>query len=280
MITQAIRRHQILINGHPAVKGVKPRPGDKIDLLALKEQSDNRVQPNPSIKIDLLYEDELLLAVNKPAGIPVQPLDSEDRRTLMSGLVARYPELASVGDLPLMAGALHRIDTETSGLVLAARTEAAFEAMREQFARRTIRKIYWALVEGVVQQEGDLVHNLVHHPQMKSCKMVDARDFPPGSCGRIFLAETLYRPIRTFRDTTLLEVTIYSGVTHQIRAQLSLAGFPIVNDLLYGARPRPPLTRHLLHACSATFNHPGKGCSCTLKAPLCPDFQSYLERLV
>jgi 23S rRNA pseudouridine1911/1915/1917 synthase len=130
------------------------------------------------VHVDILFEDEALIAVNKPAGLAVHPLTCEEHGTLMNGLVALYPELAALGDRPLMAGALHRIDTDTSGVVLVARTPAAFDGLRAQFAAQTVEKRYLALVEGHVAVGGVLVHDLAHQPGLPYCKMADARRWP------------------------------------------------------------------------------------------------------
>ena len=261
---EAIQSGHILLNSRPALKGHKLRPGDTVTVQTLKEAADNRVQPDPAVPVKLIFEDAHLLAADKPAGMPVHPLTSEERGTLMNGLVARYPELAALGDRPLMAGALHRIDTGTSGLVLAARTAEAFENLRAQFAAQTVEKIYLALVEGHVAIPGRLAHDLTHDPALPHCKMTEARHIPGA---RVFHAETAYRPLKLTGTRTLLEVTIRTGVTHQIRCQLALAGWPIVNDTLYGARPLPNCARHYLHALSAHFAHPATGHPCRLECP-------------
>ena len=262
---EAIQAGRVLVNGRPGLKGHKLRAGDTVSVEALKEACDNRVLPNPTIPIKLVFEDEHLLAVDKPAGLPVHPLNGEERDTLMNALVARYPELAALGDRPLMAGALHRIDTATSGLVLAARTAEAFENLRAQFDAQTVEKTYLALVEGHVVIPGRLAHDLVHDPALSFCKMVEARHVP--NAPRSFHAETAYRPQELIGSNTLMEVTIRTGVTHQIRCQLALAGWPIVNDTLYGARPVHNCSRHYLHAFAACFTHPASGHPCRIEAP-------------
>lgn len=262
---KAIAAGGILLNGKRVLKGRKLHAGDTVRVVELKEESDNRILPDRHVRPHILFEDDVLIGVDKPAGIPVNPLTSEETGTLMNGLVARYPELAEVGDRPLMAGALHRIDIGTSGLVLAARTQEAFVAMREQFAARAVKKIYYALVEGHVAIPGHLVNDLAHQPGLGRCKMVAAQTLPHPD--RVFHAETAYRPIEWHGNNTLLEVTIYTGVTHQIRAQLALAGMPIVNDRLYGGTPVPGRGRHYLHAFSAEFTHPVSGLPCRIEAP-------------
>jgi 23S rRNA pseudouridine1911/1915/1917 synthase len=273
---QAAESGQALVNGRPCLKGTKLRAGDAVSVTRLKEACDNRVRPDAAVRVRIVFEDDHLIAANKPAGMAVHPLASEETGTLMNGLVARYPELAGVGDQPLMAGALHRIDTGTSGLVLAARTQAAFDALRAQFDAQTVEKVYLALVEGHVAAAGRLTHELAHHPGLAHCKMVDARSL--AAPDRRLRAETAYKPLELVGRNTLLEVTIRTGVTHQIRAQLALGGWPVVNDTLYGARPVEGCARHFLHACEARFTHPAHGRPCCLQAPLTQDFQAFLAR--
>ncbi len=272
---QAVESGLVSVNGRPCLKGNKLRAGDTVAVLALKEACDNRVRPDATVPVRIVFEDDHLIVANKPAGMPVHPLTSEETGTLMNGLVARYPELATLGDQPLMAGALHRIDTGTSGLVLAARTQAAFDALRAQFAAQEVEKIYLALVEGHVAVPGRLTHELAHHPALPHCKLVDARSL--AAPDRRMRAETAYRPLELVGRNTLLEVTIRTGVTHQIRCQLALGGYPIVNDTLYGAKPVEGCTRHFLHAFEVRFKHPALGQPCCIRAPLTDDFQAFLK---
>ncbi|MEI7900344.1 MAG: RluA family pseudouridine synthase [bacterium] len=267
---EAAETGQVLVNGRPCLKGHKLRLGDGVTVESLKEARDNRVRSDASVPVRIVFEDGHLIAANKPAGQPVHPLTSEETGTLMNGLVARYPELAELGDQPLMAGALHRIDTGTSGLVLAARTQAAFDDLRAQFEAQEVAKIYLALVEGHVAVAGRLTHDLAHHPAFRG-KMVDAQSL--ATPDRRMRAETSYRPLELAGRDTLLEVAIRTGVTHQIRCQLALGGFPVVNDTLYGAKPVENCTRHFLHAYEIRFRHPATGQPCCIRVPLSLDFQ-------
>ena len=271
---QAVESGLVLVGGRPCLKGHKLREGDEVAVVRLKEAQDNRVFPDASVPVQILFEDASLIAACKPAGLAVHPLSCEEHGTLMNGLVARYPELAGVGDQPLMAGALHRIDTGTSGLVLAARTQAAFEGLRAQFVAQTVDKVYLALVEGHVAVAGRLEHELAHHPSHPGCKMVDARSL--AAPDRRMRAETSFKPLEMMGPYTLLEVTIRTGVTHQIRCQLALDGLPIVNDTLYGAKPVPACARHFLHALEIRFTHPALGQPVRIQAPPTPDFRSFL----
>ena len=153
-IREAIAAGDILVNGRVALKGQKLHGGEELLVKSLAEACDNVVQPNSDIRLSTVFEDASLLAFDKPAGLPVQPLSRTEKTTLMNGVVARYPECTLLGDRPLMAGALHRIDADTSGLVLVARTAEAFENLRGQFAAQTVEKTYLALVEGAYSVGG------------------------------------------------------------------------------------------------------------------------------
>ncbi len=253
----------VLVDGRTAAKGQKLRGGEKVLVKALAEASDNCVKPDRSVHVDCIFSDDSILAFDKPVGQPVQPLSRHETGTLANGVAARWPETIPLGDRPLMAGAVHRIDADTSGLVLFARTAAAFDAMRAQFAAQTVRKTYLALVEGAVAVGGTLENDLVHDPSVPYCRMVDVRRVRVTDPGTPLHAVTQFRPIgRTTcgnEERTLLEVTIFTGVTHQIRAQLAFAGMHIVNDRLYGAFAVENMQGHALHALAARFNHPASG---------------------
>ncbi len=268
-VRRAVESGGILLNGRRAAKGAKLRAGDIVDVLSLPEAVDRRVRSDSSVPVSVVYDDGVLIGVDKPAGIPVQPLSSDETGTLMNGLVAYAPEIAEIGDDPLMAGALHRIDTWTSGLVLASRTEEVWLAMRDLFSARKVRKTYLALVEGRVTAPGKVSCELAHDPTLSFCRMIDASKAGPRA--RPMLAETAYRPLRTAGSATLLEVTIFTGVTHQIRAQLAMAGHPIVGDAIYGARTGLGAGHgQRLHALSVDFRHPQTATDCRIATPAPP----------
>ena len=278
-VREAVEGGKVLVNGRRAAKGLKLRGGEQIAVSELLEAEDNLVRPNPAIRPRVVFEDAALLGLDKPAGLPVQPLSCSETTTLMNGVAARYPECIPLGDRPLMAGALHRIDADTSGLVLAARTAEAFEALRAQFTAQTVKKTYLALVEGSVAVGGTLENDLVHDPSLPFCRMIDARHNRLCEAEKRKLrplhAVTHFKPIGHTtvenEERTLLEVTIYTGVTHQIRAQLALAGFHIVNDRLYGAFAVENQTGHGLHAWAAAFRHPVSGDEMEIRTSL-PDW--------
>lgn len=263
-------------------KGMKLRGGEKITVRELAEVADNVVLPHGNCP-EPCYADEALLGFNKPTGMPVQPLSRTETGTLMNAVVTRYPECIPLGDRPLLAGAIHRIDADTSGLVLVARNAAAFDAVRAQFAAHTVKKTYLALVEGEVTAGATLEHDLIHDPTLPFCRMIDARhDRHSPIAGKLAAraqnsrivplhAVTAYTPLQSVRVEneirTLLEVVIYTGVTHQIRAQLALAGHHIINDRLYGAFAVENMSGHCLHSLSAEFLHPVSGERIVVRAP-------------
>lgn len=262
---------QVLVNGRPAIKGLKLRGGETVRIVALAEERDNRVLPDHAVRARCVFEDDALLAYDKPAGMPVQPLSRKETGTLMNGVVARHPECAEVGDQPLMAGALHRIDADTSGLVLVARTAEAFADLRAQFAEQSVAKTYLALVEGAVAAGCTLENDLVHDPTLPFCRMIDISRARAKVRTAPMHAVTRFQPIGITscgnEQRTLLEVTIFTGVTHQIRAQLAFAGMHIVNDRLYGGFAVENQEGHCLHALAAKFRHPASGAEAEIRTP-------------
>lgn len=247
-------------------KGLKLRPSTTLLVRELLEAKDNLVLPAGECPPPV-YADDALLAFDKPCAMPVQPLSCRETGTLANAVATRYPECRPLGDRPLLGGALHRIDADTSGLVLFARSAESFENVRAQFAAQTVRKTYLALVEGSVAVGGTLKNELVHDPTESFCRMIDARHNRLTRDQMANLkplpAVTQFKPIaRTTvenEERTLLEVTIYTGVTHQIRAQLALAGYHIINDRLYGAFAVENQIGHALHAYAVELVHPITG---------------------
>lgn len=272
---EACAAGRVTVNGRPVKrKGLRLTGGERIEVRDLLEADDNRAMPDASVPLRCVYEDDLLLGFDKPAGMPVQPLSRNEGGTLANGVVARFPECATAGD-GLMAGALHRIDAGTSGLVLFARTPEAYGNLRDQFAAREVKKTYLALVEGEVTEGGCLENDLIHMPGLAYCRMVELASAriceTERRAARPMRAVTEYRPVRTMRveneTRTLLEVTIRTGVTHQIRAQLAIAGMHIVNDRVYGAFAEEGRIGHCLHSLAAEFRHPADGSSVRIEVP-------------
>ena len=279
---------QIRLNGRPAKKGAKLAAGDVLDCRDVPEPADLRLQPNPDLPLEIVYEDEVVLAIAKPAGMPTHPLRCSETDTLANALVARYPALAGIGDDRLFPALLHRLDTQTSGLVLAAKTAAAYANLRAQFRRFTVQKHYLALVHGRVEKPGNLAAPLTHQTR-SPCKMAVARNPDKVAKSDLFAAETSWVPLETGKEFSLLDVTIYTGVTHQIRCHLAAAGHPIAGDSLYGSSVLPsvsslqsqvsslwsqvsPSPRHWLHASRLIASHPATGKSLDVACRLPPDW--------
>ena len=260
---------QILLNSRPAKKGARLAPGDSVLCRNLPEPADLRLRPNPELPLRVVYEDESLLALDKPAGQPTHPIRWSESNTLANALVARHPSLADVGEDRLFPSLVHRLDVHTSGLVLAAKNLPAYSALRGQFQSFAVEKHYLALVHGSVDAPGSLDAPLVHQTR-SPCKMAVARNpnrFPPSD---VFPASTFWNPVGRGPSFTLLDVVIFSGVTHQIRCHLAAAGHPVAGDSLYGSPLSSP--RHWLHASRIACIHPATGKPLEISCPLPPDW--------
>ena len=270
LVSACFARGGVTLAGRPAAKADRPAPGAEVRVSGLAEAADRAVAPEPG-PLAVVWEDAALAAVDKPAGQPCHPLAPGERGTLAGALLARWPEMAGVGLDPLQPGILHRIDAGTSGLVLAARTADAFARLRAQLSAHEVRKVYLARVAGAVEREGGVSGHLAHSPSFRGrMRCVSGSALPRGE--RPMFAETFYRPLARDGSSTLLEVTILTGVTHQIRCQLASTGHPILGDETYGGPPLPGAApgaapRHLLHALSATFVHPLTGRGTTVRTP-------------
>jgi len=270
--TGAVTRH-----GARLSKGTKLSDGDTLDCRNIPDPEDLNLRPNPDLPLTVLYEDDSLLAFDKPAGQPTHPLRYSETDTLANAILARYPGLADIGGNRLFPALLHRIDTQTSGLVLAAKTPAAYAALRSQFRRFTVEKHYTALVHGIVKSEGRLDAPLTHQTR-SPCKMAVVHNLDKVPENHRFDAMTAWVPLETGREIALLDVTIFTGVTHQIRCHLATAGHPVVGDFLYGSSAIPSVSslqspvssRHWLHASRISLSHPATGnplkISCLLPA--------------
>lgn len=240
-LSDAFAAKNILVNGRPVKKSEKLSSGATILIKELVEQSDRFVVPVEG-DLEIVFESSALIACNKPAGMDCHPITVGETGTLANALVARCPELAEVGDDPLMAGLLHRIDAGTSGLVVAAKDSATYDEIRKLFAERKVKKIYHAWVHGRVEAAGGVSGNMAHHNSFRGRMRCVYGPQPNGE--RLMWAETFYKPVEYRANETLLEITIYTGVTHQIRCQLASIGHPIVGDTLYGSPRTLRTTKH------------------------------------
>jgi len=265
LVTRAIKQQVIWVNGRPEARGYRLAAGDKVLVGELMERVDWKARPNPDIPLPVLHEDPSFLVIDKPAGLPVHPLEPGDTRTVVSALLAVHPELAGIGPDPLFPSIAHRLDADTSGVLLAARDEPAYRHFRRQFQEGSMEKRYAALVCGDVTSGGRLDQFLAHAGGSAHRMMVVKEG---ERCGRHPLrAVTEYEPRRRFLGFTLLDIRIRTGVTHQIRCQLASIGHPVAGDALYG-RALDGSSRLFLHAAELVFCHPRTGAVCRFRSPL------------
>jgi len=268
-VQRLIKSGAVTVNGRPSKPAYRVEAGDRIAVV-LPEEVEAAVLPEP-IPLKVVYEDAHLLAVDKPAGMVVHPAAGHASGTLVNALLARCPQVANVGGLE-RAGTVHRLDKDTSGLLLVAKDPATHAALQHQFKHRQVRKTYLALVEGRVQPREGVIEAPVGRDRRERKRMAVVKTGRP--------ALTQYRVVETFRDHTLLEVRPHTGRTHQVRVHLAWLGYPVVGDRVYGHRRQPLLPhRHFLHARELQFTHPATGEALTLTAPLPSELASVLARL-
>jgi len=244
------------------------------DTAGLLADRSAGVRPEPGVDVDVVHEDEGVIVVDKPAGLVVHPGAGNDTGTLVAGLLARYPELAAVGD-PSRPGIVHRLDKGTSGLLVVARTPAAYVALVQQLKRHEVDRRYLALVWG----ELDTLSGMVDAPVGRSTR--EPTRMTVSAKGK--QARTRYEVISVFHTpvvVSLLECRLETGRTHQIRVHLSAIGHPVVGDARYGgARPNLAVARPWLHAASLRFTHPITGEAMRFDAPVPDDLESVLAGL-
>lgn len=237
------------------VDGARPRKGTRLRAGArvVLAQRPGLVSAEADARTDLIivHEDRWLVVADKPAGVPSHPLRPGELGTLAGALLSRYPEMAEVGYSAREPGILHRLDTDTSGLVLAARDLATFDALRDQLEGGAIDKRYVALCDGTLEAPQVLEAWLSGRGRRVTAR---TEPFPSGRPVRLELLDAV--PVGT---CSLVTVRVAAAARHQIRAQLALVGHAIVGDALYGGSVVPGLDRHFLHASGLAFCHPATG---------------------
>lgn len=266
-LQRLIRSGAITVNDAVVRPAYRLTPGDRITVTFPEEPT---VRPE-SLPLDIVYEDEYLLVVNKPAGMVVHPAARVVSGTLVNALLAHCPQVADVGG-PDRAGIVHRLDRETSGLIVVAKNPETHAALQRQFKRRLVRKTYVALVEGQVHPREGIIEVPIGRDPKDRTRMSVSRTGRP--------AITQYRVVEAFPQHTLLEVRPHTGRTHQIRVHLAWLGYPVVGDRVYGRRRQTLLPdRHFLHARDLAFTHPVTGEKLALSAPLPPELTALLNQL-
>ncbi|HEY1341683.1 MAG TPA: RluA family pseudouridine synthase [Bryobacteraceae bacterium] len=261
-------------NGRVQVNGAGARPSQTVragDSVEVEPAAPPPLDASPEdIPLDVLYEDDAVVAVDKPAGMAVHTGAGIHSGTLVNALLHRFGSLSGVGGA-LRPGIVHRLDRYTSGVLLVAKTDAAHRQLAAQFAGRQVEKVYLALVNGRVKNECGRIERPIARDPVRRTRMT-------ARLGQGRAAWSEYRVLRRFAAHTLLEVRIGTGRTHQIRVHLSTIGHPVAGDTLYGA-PRSAHGRFFLHAHRIRFRSPATGEEIAIESPLPKDLEDWLGEL-
>jgi len=277
-IQRLIEEGYIRVDGRTVKPTHHPRAGEQIDVH-WPEARPADARPE-AIPLDILFEDKDLLVLNKPPGLVVHPAAGHEEHTLVNALLHHCAgQLSGIGGVA-RPGIVHRLDKETSGCLVVAKNDTAHLALAEQFAGRTLEKIYHAIVCGEVPQaSGEIRAAIARHPtHRKHMAVTDGQ-------GRE--AWTSYRVLKRLHGATWVEARLHTGRTHQIRVHFLHLGHPVAGDATYGARQNQRLTelsgyaapRQMLHAHSISFVHPRQRKKLSFEAPLPEDFQAALAAL-
>ena len=262
----------VLVDGNEVGKSRRLREGEIVEILG-EPALDTPPSPEPDVPVTVCYADADVLVVAKPAGLVVHPGAGHSSGTLVHGLIARYPEIATVGD-PNRPGIVHRLDRDTSGLMVVARSASAYDSLVAQLGARSVQRDYEALAWGEFASSRGVIDAPIGRSAARRTRMA-VRD-----AGRP--ARTGYEVRRTFIEPvcSLLVCTLQTGRTHQIRVHLAAIGHPVVGDAAYGGqRDSIALTRPFLHAAHLAFDHPRTGARVQFAAPLPSELVAVLEAL-
>jgi 23S rRNA pseudouridine1911/1915/1917 synthase len=266
--------------GYITVNGVIRRAaahvyaGDKI-IVEIPQPVSTELIPE-SIPLDIMFEDKDILVVNKSAGMVVHPGAGNPSGTLVNAVLAHCPDLKGVGGI-LRPGIVHRLDKQTSGIIIIAKHDIALQQLQMQFKNRTVQKKYIALLIGQLEQSKGMIDAPIGRHKIHRKRMAVTANGKE--------AKTKWEVVDIYSDTdrrlyTLVNVGLFTGRTHQIRVHFSWVGYPILGDSVYGPTRSPiPMPRQFLHAASLTINHPVSGESMDFAAPLPDDLDNILKQL-
>jgi 23S rRNA pseudouridine1911/1915/1917 synthase len=285
-VQELISAGKALVNGAEAKMSLKLRGGEQVTILGHAERAPLKAIAE-EIPLDIRYEDDDIAIINKPAGMKVHAGagatdDARNRGTLVNALLHHFASLSAVGG-ELRPGIVHRLDKETSGLIVVAKNDEAHRKLAAQFARREVKKTYIALVHGLVKKDRATINQSISRDRVRRTRMTTKL---AGGREAITHYRVVNRSESHLGKFSLLEVKIDTGRTHQIRVHLSALGHPIVGDALYGAPRQLPgtmegatLTRNFLHAAALELQHPRTGEKIALKSDLPEDLQSFLAMI-
>jgi 23S rRNA pseudouridine1911/1915/1917 synthase len=272
-IQTLIKEGQVTVNGVQVKPGVKLRGGEQIRVTIPSRDEAETVQPE-AIPLKVLYDDRDIAVIDKAAGMTVHPGDANEKGTLVSAMLARWPEIAQMNINEKRAGIIHRLDKDTSGLIVIAKNDVSRRRLMAQFQERTVQKTYLALLEkSPPTQTGRIEAPIGRDPKQRK-RMAVVRGGKPA----ISEYQVLERDFKG--EQSLVRVNLLTGRTHQIRVHMAFIGCPIVGDAIYGFRKqRIKLKRHFLHAAELSFNHPRTGEQLSFESPLPVGLQNILEKL-
>lgn len=277
-IQKLIRSGDITVNGKAVTPHAALEEGDVVTLPgpATKEPGPPTLLPRTDIPLDIVHEDDDVMVIAKPSGLLMHPSPIMEDDTLANALVGLRPSIADAGEDPMRPGIMHRLDKDASGLVVIAKTRRAFDALKQQFKARSVKKEYLVLVAGRPPEDEGVI-DLPIGRSASGTKMAARRDALPGDRAAV----TRYRTEELFDGAALLRVRTETGRTHQIRTHLRALGCPVAGDPLYGRRkgktPRTP--RLFLHADTLEFAHPSTGERMRFTLPLPEDLAQALDAL-
>src|SRR6266481_2429805 len=277
-IQRLIGEGHIRVNGRVVKPTHAPRAGEQVEVR-WPDARPAQAQPE-AMPLEILFEDEALLVLNKPPGLVVHPAAGHEEHTLVNALLHHcVGELSGIGGVA-RPGIVHRLDKETSGCMVVAKNDDTHVALSAQFALRKVEKIYHAIVCGEMPLAGGEIRAAIaRHPSHRKRMAVELE------AGRA--ARTSYRVLEPLQGATLAEAILHTGRTHQIRVHFQFLGFPLVGDLTYGNRQNQrleeltnyPAPRQMLHAFQLSFTHPRTGKRMAFEAPLPEDFRDALAVL-
>jgi 23S rRNA pseudouridine1911/1915/1917 synthase len=276
-IARMIKSGLITLNGSPARPSEMVDEGDRVEVTS-PPAPQSPAPPQSPPQVEVLFHDQELIVVNKPPAMPVHPAPGHPHSTLVDALVATFPDLSAIAepDAPLRPGIIHRLDKDTSGVMVVARTPFARMALSRQFKDRTVTKSYLAIVRGLVSRERfTLSWPVGRHPVER--KRMSIRSYKPREALTRFLVLHRFAP-----GATLLRARPETGRTHQIRVHLAAAGHPCIGDAMYGGSVKTgatepwPSTRQALHALALAITHPRSGQRLEFVAPIPADMLAFI----
>lgn len=286
-VQELIAQEKVLVNGTATKASLKLRGSETIEILGPAERPPLKATPE-DIPLDIVYEDDDLAVINKPAGMMVHAGagatdDDRNRGTLVNALVHRFEQLSGVGG-ELRPGIVHRLDKETSGLLVVAKNDSSHRKLAHEFSSRRVKKTYIALVHGWVKRDHGTITAPISRDAIRRIRMTTRRS---GGREAVTHYDVERRIDSRYGKFTLLKLRIETGRTHQIRVHLASIGHPVVGDTLYGAPseiraksgPALALSRNFLHSAELQFTHPRTLELLSFSRPLPPELEEFLKKL-